>query len=272
MQTIDQILRQSGLPRLEARLLLEKATGWTHAQLVTRGDDRPSEKQLAAWEQLLARRLAGEPIAYILGEREFFGRSFKVNPATLIPRPETEHLVEAVLQRLPPHGKVWDLGVGSGTVAVSVACERPDAEVSASDISAEALSVAAENAAALGAVVRFAQGSWFDIDALAKPAYYDVVVSNPPYIEADDEHLSAGDLRFEPAGALTDFADGLSAIRVLVAGAQRYLQAGGWLMLEHGYRQGAAVRALFEKYGWQQVETLPDLAGLDRLIIGQKVK
>lgn len=266
--TLNQWLQQSPLPKLEARMLLQHAGGYTRVQLVTLGhDELPTEVQAAA-DALAARRLAGEPVAYLLGEREFYGRRFTVNPSVLIPRPETEHLVEAVLARLPEGGRVWDLGTGSGAVAVSVALERIDAEVRASDISADALAVARQNAADLGAQVQFALGSWFAAEPAAV-GQFDVIVSNPPYIEADDVHLAQGDLRFEPQTALTDFSDGLSCIRELAAGAPQYLKTGGWLLLEHGYNQGEAARAVLAGQGFAAVETVQDLAGLDRITLGQ---
>lgn len=267
--TIDHLLRHSGLPRLEARMLLQAVSGYDHAALLMRGNECLSENQAAQWQQLLARRLAGEPMAYILGKREFYGRLFATTPATLIPRPETEHLVEAMLARIPPGGKVWDLGTGGGAVAVTLACERPDAAVFASDISKDALAVAGRNAATLGANVRFACGSWYQAFAPEQTGLLDIIVSNPPYIEADDPHLAQGDLRFEPAGALTDFADGLSAIRVLAAGARERLQANGWLLMEHGWNQGEAVRKILLDNGFAEVATEQDLAGLDRLSMGR---
>ena len=263
-------LQNTPLPKTEARMLLQAVTGWTRAQLITRDGEMLDEWQTADLQAMQQRRLNGEPMAYILGWREFYGRRFRTTPATLIPRPETEHLVEAALQHLPPQGLVWDLGTGSGAVAVTLACERTDASVLASDISPAALAVARQNAADNGADVSFACGSWFDIDRPSEKHGFDLLVSNPPYIEAGDEHLQQGDLRFEPAAALTDFADGLSHIRTLAAQAQGYLKPGGWLLLEHGWNQGEAVRGILAEHGWQQVETLRDLAGLDRVSIGRK--
>ena len=271
MNTIDQLLRHSGLPRLEARMLLEAATGYNHAALLMRSDECLSENQAEQWQQMLVRRLAGEPMAYILGNREFYGRPFATTPATLIPRPETEHLVEAVLARLPTNGKVWDLGSGSGAIAVTLACERPDAAVFASDISPDALEVAAANAVELGAKVQFACGSWYQAFSKEQTGLLDIIVSNPPYIEADDPHLIEGDLRFEPQNALTDFADGLSAIRMLAKGAGERLQTGGWLLMEHGWNQGTEVRQILLDKGFTEVATEQDLAGLDRLTLGRWV-
>ena len=265
--TLDEWLRQSALPKNEARMLLQYALGYTRAQLVTRGMDDLAESALQTLEALAQRRLQGEPMAYLLGEREFYGRRFAVNPHVLIPRPETEHLVEAVLKRLPPQGRVWDLGTGSGAIAVTVALERVDADVRASDISVGALDTARQNAAELGAKVEFAQGSWFDTDRPSE-GRYDVIVSNPPYIEDGDEHLSQGDLRFEPQNALTDFSDGLSHIRHITQEAPKYLKANGWLLFEHGYDQGEAVRNIMLENGFAEVATEQDLAGLDRVTLG----
>ena len=268
--TVAEFLHASSLPRLEARMLLQHVTGYTRAQLITHDKEPLNSNQIAQLHALYQRRLAGEPMAYVLGGREFYGRWFHTTPATLIPRPETEHLVEAALVRLPQHGKVWDLGTGSGAIALSIACERPDSQVLASDISAEALSVAQHNAQCLAVDnVCFALGSWFAVDKAVTPHSFDVLVSNPPYIEANDGHLQQGDLRFEPPHALTDFADGLTAIRQLAAGAALFLKPCAWLMIEHGYQQGAAVRAIFAQYGWQDIATLSDLAGLDRITLGR---
>ena len=267
-ETLNHWLQHSGLPRSEARMLLQHLCGYSHAQTVTRSDEPLPSAFQAALNQAAERRRSGEPMAYIVGVREFYGRPFQVNPAVLIPRPETEHLLEAALAKLPPGGVLWDLGTGSGIIAVSAACERPDAHIWASDISADALAVAQSNAQALNAAVRFGHGSWFAATPQPLRQSVDVVVSNPPYIDAVDVHLQQGDLRFEPKNALTDHQDGLSAIRTLVAGAATYLKPGGTLLLEHGFDQAAAVQALFRHHGWTHIQTLPDLAGLDRITLG----
>ncbi|UOO86429.1 peptide chain release factor N(5)-glutamine methyltransferase [Neisseria arctica] len=269
--TISQWLRNCPLPKLEARMLLQHQTSYTPAQLITRDQEVLGGQVLQNLSVWVERRLNGEPMAYILGVREFYGRMFAVCPDVLIPRPETEHLVEAVLARLPENGYVWDLGTGSGAIAVTVALERSDVSVRASDISERALVVAAQNAATLGAKVEFAHGSWFQTDRPSEKFGYDVIVSNPPYIEAGDRHLQQGDLRFEPQHALTDFSDGLSCIRILTEGAPDYLKPGGWLLIEHGFDQGEAGRAIFSQAGFQEVQTLSDLAGLDRVTVGRKV-
>lgn len=269
--TLQNWLNQSALPKNEARLLLQHVTGLTRAQLITHDKNLLLENQLVELNHLAQRRLLGEPLAYIVGEREFYGRTFAVSPAVLIPRPETEHLLEAALQRLPENGTLWDLGTGSGILAISAKLERPDLKVFASDISAEALAVAQQNAHTLSADVAFAQGSWLQAAAhFSLPENgINVIVANPPYIERDDVHLQQGDLRFEPQSALTDFADGLSHIREITAQSVDFLQQNGWLMFEHGYNQGQAVRDILAQSGFANITTLPDLAGLDRVSLGQ---
>lgn len=273
MQNISQWLQHSPLPKNEARLLLQHITGYTRAQLITHDHETLPENQWAQLNQMQSRRLAGEPIAYLLGEREFYGRSFCVSPAVLIPRPETEHLLEWALQKLPEKGTLWDLGTGSGIIAISAKLERPDACVFASDVSPQALDVAQHNAKTLGAEVHFGAGSWFQAAQHFRlpEKGCDVIVSNPPYIEQHDVHLQQGDLRFEPQHALTDFADGLTHIREIVAHSRDFLRVEGWLLFEHGYNQGEAVREIFRQHGFVQVATLPDLAGLDRVSMGQFV-
>ncbi|HJV95691.1 MAG TPA: peptide chain release factor N(5)-glutamine methyltransferase, partial [Albitalea sp.] len=223
--------------------------------------------------ELAARRLAGEPMAYLLGEREFFGRVFKVTPAVLIPRPDTELLVEQALDRIEERDTpdVLDLGTGSGIIAVTIALARRDARVWATDASANALAVAMGNAQALGATnLHAVLGDWYGALAEADaPPVFDLIVSNPPYIAVTDEHLGQGDLRFEPTGALTDHDDGLRHLRTIIAGAPAHLAADGWLLLEHGYDQGEAVRKLLAEAGFAEVFTAQDLAGHDRCSGGQ---
>lgn len=269
--TISLWLQRSGLNRLEARLLLQHILSLSHADIIAHGQRQLTIQQQNLLDQLAARRLAGEPMAYLLGWREFYGRRFNVSEAVLIPRPETEHLVEAALTRLPPQGRIWDLGTGSGAIAITLACERPDAEVWAADISAAALTVARENAIALQAKVIFGHGSWYQAQPQPLAHSVDIIVSNPPYIAADDTHLMQGDLRFEPKHALTDHDNGLSALTSLITGASTFLRHQGWIMLEHGYDQGQAVRHTLAQNGFVQIQTQPDLAGLDRVTLGQWV-
>lgn len=270
MQTIRDWLHASPLPRKEARMLLQAATGYSHSQIITQDTTlltKNIHQQLTSWQQ---RRINGEPMAYILGEKEFYGRTFKVSSAVLIPRPETEHLVEIALQKLPENGHLWDLGTGSGAIAITIKCEAPQAHVFASDISSTALSVAQQNATLLKANIHFAQGSWFNINNSHQkwPSQFDVLVSNPPYIEANDPHLQQNGLPFEPQHALTDFADGLQCIRQLAQNAHHHLKPNGWLIIEHGYNQGEATRKILQENGFHQVHTLCDLANLERITLG----
>jgi len=265
-ETLGALLARLPLEPLENRILVSHALGLSRVALITEVQRALTSDDVARVEALVARRVAGEPVAYIVGTREFYGLPFRVSPAVLIPRPETEHLVELALERMPPRARVLDLGTGSGAIAVALAHTRPDAQVTALDQSAEALAVARANAAANGAPVRFLQSDWFN--AVADDERFDVIASNPPYVAADDAHLAQGDLRFEPTGALTDHADGLQALRTIAAGAPAHLAAGGWLLMEHGYDQGAAVRQLLLR-AFDQVQSWRDLAGIERVTGGK---
>ena len=267
-KAIDTLLRGCGLPRLEARMLLERVSGWSRAYVMTHGDAELPSRVATAFHALVERRLAGEPMAYMLGQREFYGRDFRVTPAVLIPRADTELLVDCALARCREHERprVLDLGTGSGCIAITLALECPAAEVWALDVSAEALAVARGNGLRLGAAVQWLASDWWQ--ALPEAMRFDVVVSNPPYIEAADDHLALGDLRFEPAGALTDGGDGLACLRALYANAPRYLQAGGWIFCEHGFAQGAACRQLALEAGLQHVSTALDIEGRERVTGG----
>jgi len=254
--------------RLEAQILIAHALGVNRAWLIGHDRDSLDADQDAAVEALLRRRLAGEPVAYLLGEREFYGRPFKVTPDVLIPRPDTELLVELALERLPRDEalNVLDIGVGSGAVAVSLALERPLCRISGVDISDAALRVARANAEALRAGVEF-----FASDAYAAlgERRFHLIVSNPPYIAATDPHLRQGDLRFEPPQALASGGDGLDLIRRLVAQAPAHLEAGAWLLLEHGWDQAEAVRDLLREAGFSAVFSARDLAGHERVTGGR---
>jgi release factor glutamine methyltransferase len=255
--------------RLEAQYLLQRTLQKPRAWLLAHPEQQLTPVQQKDYEQMLQRRLHGEPVAYILGEREFFGLNFRVTPATLIPRPETELLVELALQHIPQTGtnRVLDLGTGSGAIALSIAHARPEAEVTAVDASMEALAVAGENAQRLGIRnARFLRGHWFD--ALAGQRF-DLIVSNPPYVATDDPHLQQGDLPFEPQSALVSGQDGLEDIRSITAGAPAYLQPGGWFLLEHGYDQGGRVRELLHNAGLAGVFSARDLSGIERASGGQ---
>lgn len=266
--TLRSLAGGDPLPRNEQRLLWQHVLGVSHSWLIAHDTDPVASSSVRVYQRLAQRRLAGEPMAYLLGEREFMGHSFKVSPAVLIPRPDTEVLVEVALACLPPDrpASVLDLGTGSGAIAVSVALARPNARVVATDASAEALAIARQNAASLGASVTFLQGSWYD--ALDDNAAFDLIVSNPPYIARLDTHLQQGDLRFEPRLALTDEHDGLQALRAIVDGAQRRLNRSGALYVEHGWDQAAAVRQLCRQAGLHDVRSIRDLAGIERVTGG----
>ncbi|MCG5078580.1 peptide chain release factor N(5)-glutamine methyltransferase [Paraburkholderia tagetis] len=274
--TADTLLRASPLPALEARVLLMHVLGWRRIELITRGERPLEAAQIDAYRTLEARRALGEPIAQLVGAREFYGLDFDVTPDVLIPRPDTEILVETALAAMEglAQPRVLDLGTGSGAIAVAIASARPDARVWAVDRSEAALDVAARNAAKLldarrpGGALTFVAGSWYD--ALDPALRFDVIVSNPPYIASGDPHLAQGDLRFEPRGALTDEADGLTALRAIVAGASAHLVPGGVLWMEHGYDQAAAVRALLEAQGFADVGSKEDLAGIERISGGRR--
>lgn len=256
--------------RVDAEALLLHALGKPRSWLIAHDTDVLDEQVRSAFDAMVARRAGGEPVAYITGRRGFWSLDLEVTPATLIPRPETELLVELALARLPVDRacRVVDLGTGSGAIALAIARERPRADVSAVDLSAEALVVARANASRLGLErVRFVQGTWM---TPLSDERFDVIVSNPPYIEAADPHLAQGDLRFEPLTALASGADGLDAIREIVAQAPRHLEPGGWLLMEHGWDQGPAVRGLLERAGYAEVFTAPDLEGRDRVSGGRR--
>ena len=256
--------RQLG-ERADAELLLLHVVQQPRSWLFTHADDMLDTDVQTAYSALIERRAAGEPVAYIAGRRGFWSLDLEVTPATLIPRPETELLVELALQRLPPDasGSVVDLGTGSGAIALAIACERPRLQVIATDASVEALEVARRNAQrhAIGNV-RFAHGDWLTPLRAQRVA---MIVSNPPYIEATDPHLRQGDLRFEPASALASGADGLDDIRRIVRDARAHLQPGGWLLFEHGWNQGEAARALLAEAGYAEVFTAQDLERRDRV-------
>jgi len=256
--------------RIDAELLLAHALGRPRGWLFAHADDAVPAHVQAAFAALVERRAAGEPVAYLVGSRGFWSLELEVTPATLIPRAETERLVELALERLPADRpcRVADLGTGSGAVALALARERPRAQVLATDASAAALAVARRNAQRLGlSNVAFAQGDWLEP---LEGAAFELIVSNPPYIEAGDPHLAQGDLRFEPASALVSGADGLDDVRRIVAGARAHLVPGGWLLFEHGWKQGGAARALLHAAGYADVFTGRDLEGRERVSGGSR--
>ncbi|NVE22761.1 peptide chain release factor N(5)-glutamine methyltransferase [Burkholderia glumae] len=274
--TAAGLLRASPLDAVDARILLAHVLGWSRTQLITRADAPLEAAAAERFRALEARRSAGEPVAQLVGSREFFGLAFEVTPDVLIPRPETELLVEAALDALDGIAApaVLDLGTGSGAVALAIAAARPDARVTALDRSAAALAVARRNAARLlddarpGGAVSLLASDWYA--ALGPAARFHAIVSNPPYIARHDPHLDQGDLRFEPRGALTDEADGLAAIRRIVAGAGAFLLPRGELWIEHGYDQAEAVRALLLQAGFREVASLADLASIERTTGGRR--
>lgn len=265
-------LASSGLVPLDAQVLLAHVVQRDRAWLVAHADDVLSRDQMDAFAGLARRRRDGEPVAHLTGIREFWGLPLVVSEAVLIPRPETETLVEAALARLPADREVavLDLGTGSGAVALAIARERPRVRVLAIDISVDALEVARENARRLAiANVEFAQSNWYArLPAAWRGVRLDLIVANPPYVAAGDPHLGEGDVRFEPAVALASGVDGLAAIRAIVGGARGHLAPGGALVVEHGYDQSERVRGLFAMAGFVDLVAVRDLAGIPRVIGG----
>ena len=236
--------------------------GKTRIQLITQSDYQLGDTEQQNYAQLEQRRLNGEPIAYLTGQREFFGLNLRVTPDVLIPRPDTELLVELALHYAARNSSLLDLGTGSGAIAVAVAHQRPDLQVWASDISAAALQVAQHNASTHHCSIRLERSDWY---ADLPDRQWQTIVSNPPYIENGDPHLSQGDLRFEPINALTDHHDGLTAYRQLIAGAPTRLENGGWLLMEHGYDQAHKLRELLAAAPFTQIQSWRDLAGIERV-------
>jgi len=267
--TVRRALAQSGLVPIDAQVLLAHAARRDRAWLAAHATDPLDAATLDAFFALAKRRRGGEPVAYLVGRREFWGLDLAVDVRVLIPRAETETLVDAALARIPSDrpARVLDLGTGSGAIALAIASERPAATIVAVDASAPALALARDNAARLGAVnVRFVAGDWYDgLDE----APFDVIVSNPPYVAPLDPHLREGDLPHEPAQALVAPPDGLSALRVVVAGARERLVPHGWLLVEHGHDQADAVRDLLAHAGFAELVALRDLAGIPRVAGGR---
>jgi release factor glutamine methyltransferase len=261
---ISELLRTPGLDALDARVLLRTALGTSDAHLAAHPERVPEERARARFMAWAERRRAGEPVAYITGEREFYSLAFKVTPAVLIPRPETELLVETALARMPLDApcRVLDLGTGSGCIAVAIRRQRPAARVTATDISPAALALARENADAHGVDIELVESDWFTAVAGRR---FDVVVSNPPYVASSDPHLAQGDVRFEPRTALAAGANGLDAIEAIVEQAGAHLAPGGVLVFEHGYQQGGCSRVLLAAHGFGGIFGGRDLSGHHRV-------
>jgi len=256
-------LKASALPLLEARILAAYALKVERPWISAHENDDIDPRAGREIEELLRRRRAGEPIAYLTGEREFYGLSLAVSPAVLIPRPETELLVDCALPLLRDGGRVLDLGTGSGAIAIAIAKNCPAAEVIACEASEEALRIARANALRHGAKVKFVRSDWF---AAFRSERFDLVVSNPPYIALDDPHLEMGDLRYEPREALIAGKDGLECLEAIAAGAREHLQPGGCLMMEHGHDQGEASVRLLAGLGYTKVQDHRDMAGIGRTV------
>jgi release factor glutamine methyltransferase len=271
-QSSQQLVHTIGLDHaeanLEANLLLQHVLHVNRAWVITHDRDVLNADQQAEFQLLLKRRLDGEPIAYIVGFREFYGLQLKVSPVTLIPRPDTETLVDAALEKIPLDkvSHILDLGTGTGAVALAIAKHRNNCEVTAVDQSSDALSVTLENAQSLKLNnLRLIESNWF---SELQGERFDLIVSNPPYIAQDEEHLKQGDLRFEPISALASGVDGLDDIRKIVQDAPDYLKTNGWLMLEHGFDQAEAVAALLSARGFNQIDHAKDIAGKLRVTFG----
>lgn len=261
-------LTGSESPRRDAEILLGHVTGKARTFILAFGETVLTAEQESTLDGLLARRKAGEPVAHLTGEREFWSLPLYVSAATLIPRPDTECLVEQALARLPAEPcAVLDLGTGTGAIALALASERPDCQITAVDLMPDAVKLAQRNVARLGlANVEVRQSSWF---SALQSEQFAMIVSNPPYIDAQDPHLSLGDVRFEPLTALVAANEGLADIEQIVAQSRSHLHPGGWLLIEHGWTQGEAVRARFCAAGYSDVETCRDYGGNERLTLGR---
>lgn len=272
--TIEALLhsatqRLQGCPaaRLDAQLLLCHVLDYERARLYSHGTEPVPAEQVQQFRRLVDARRQGMPIAYLLGQREFWSLPLRVSTATLVPRPETESLVQALLPLIPERGTVVDAGTGSGAIALALASELPTAQILGIDIDAAALAVAADNARRLQLPVTFIRADWL---ACLGSGQVDVVAANPPYVCSADPHLDADGVRFEPRLALEAGADGLAALRQVIPGASRCLRRDGWLGVEHGYDQGPAVRQLLENNQFDQVRTISDDAGTERVSLGRR--
>ncbi|OAT32797.1 methylase [Buttiauxella brennerae ATCC 51605] len=266
-QAIAQ-LQESESPRRDAEILLGFVTEKARTFILAFGETELTAQQQQQLDVLLARRVKGEPVAHLVGEREFWSLPLRVSPVTLIPRPDTECLVEQALARMPASAcSVLDLGTGTGAVALAIASERPDCDVTALDLIPEAVELARDNASRLGITnVKVLQSNWF---SGLNTERFAVIVSNPPYIDGEDPHLSQGDVRFEPRSALVADNQGLADLLVLVESSRNFLEPGGWLLLEHGWLQAAQVRELFTQAGYTEIQSCQDYGGNDRLTLGR---
>lgn len=275
--SIEQVLKQttaqlstagSDSPQLDSAVLLCHVLDKPRSYLLTWPEKQLDDAQYEAFQALLTRRINGEPVAYIIGEREFWSLSLKVSPSTLIPRPDTERLVELALEKISASAtKVLDLGTGTGAIALAIASECSMLQVTGIDLRQEAADLALENSQRLSiSNTRFLAGSWYS--PLQQNETFDVIVSNPPYIDEADPHLVQGDVRFEPKSALVADDNGLADIRIISDQGRQHLAIGGWLLMEHGFEQGSAVREILAQLGYQQVSTSQDYAGLDRVTMG----
>jgi len=261
--SIGDALRTAGIDPVDARALLRATLGVGGAHLAAHPEHALTDQQRDRYLSWVKRRQSGEPVAYLTGEREFYGLSFSVTPAVLIPRPETELLVDLALERVAADAPatVLDLGTGCGCAAVAIAKHRPRARVTATEVSRPALVVARENAARHGTSIEFLESDWLE----ALPGRrFDLIIANPPYVAKDDPHLNEGDLRFEPRAALVAGADGLACIRAIVAQSRAHLEPGAWLLMEHGYDQAERCRALLTRAGYGEVFSRRDLAWIER--------
>lgn len=276
-QSLRSLLSECALPANEARILLtyllEKHYQLPRSALLSRDDMTLNERASHEWGSLVSRRIGGEPIAYILGKKGFHNIELQVGPGVLIPRPETELLVDIALAEIAKLNKpthVLDLGTGSGAIGLAIASETPLASVIATDQSTKALAIAKQNTESLKLIsqVQLLQGNWYE--AIDQHKQFDMILSNPPYIANQDPHITQGDLRFEPESALTDYASGLSSLEVIIAGANQYLKPGGLIAVEHGFDQSEAVVGLMKVAGFMDIQVHLDLAGHSRAASGRK--